>query len=79
LEEEANAFELEEEPSGVQKLVPPIISDEERASLAAQAAAVGVMQAASDTQQGSSGWYVDVNSEAQYWNVSDDGAWTRVE
>lgn len=79
LEEEVNGFESEEEPFGVQKLVPPIISDEERASLAAQAAAVGVMQAASNTQQGSSGWYVDVNSEAQYWNVSDDGAWTRVE
>ena len=46
--------------------------------LATQAASVGVMQAIPGTEQGSSGWYVDVSEEVQYWNVGDDGSWTRV-
>lgn len=54
------------------------LSDELKASLAAKASEVGVMQAAPGTIQGESGWYVDVSSEVQYWNVGDDGSWTRV-
>lgn len=61
------------------KIVPPLLSDELRSSLAKKAAEVGVMQATPDTVQGSSGWYVDVSSEVQYWNVGEDGSWTRVE
>ena len=56
-----------------------ILTDELRATLALQAADVGVMQAAPGTEQGSSGWYVDVSSEVQYWNVGADGSWTRGE
>ena len=56
-----------------------ILTDELRASLAQQATEVGVMQAAPGTEQGSSGWYVDVSSEVQYWNVGADGSWTRGE
>ncbi len=56
-----------------------ILTDELRASLAQQASEVGVMQAAPGTEQGSSGWYVDVSSEVQYWNVGADGSWTRGE
>ena len=55
------------------------LSDKLRASLAQQASDVGVMQAAPGTEQGSSGWYVDVSSEVQYWNVGADGSWTRGE
>ncbi|HJL96928.1 MAG TPA: hypothetical protein QF401_02135, partial [Candidatus Poseidoniaceae archaeon] len=55
------------------------LTDELRASLAQQAADVGVMQAAPGTEQGLSGWYVDVSSEIQYWNVGADGSWTRGE
>jgi len=36
------------------------------------------MQAAPGTSQGESGWYVDVSSEIQYWDVGTDGSWTRV-
>ena len=56
----------------------PIISDSEKKKLAAQAANLGVMQAVPGTEQGSSGWYVDVSEEIQYWNVGADGSWTRV-
>ena len=71
--------DLESVVSADSKEVPPILSDELRSSLAKQAADVGVMQATPETVQGSSGWYVDVSSEVQYWNVGDDGSWTRVE
>ena len=56
-----------------------VLTDELRASLAQQAKEVGVMQAAPGTEQGSSGWYVDISSEVQYWNVGADGSWTRGE
>tara|TARA_B110000902_G_scaffold219373_1_gene253742 strand:+ start:1 stop:1797 length:1797 start_codon:yes stop_codon:yes gene_type:complete len=56
-----------------------ILTDELRATLAQQASEVGVMQAAPGTEQGSSGWYVDVSSEVQYWDVGTDGSWTRGE
>ena len=37
----------------------------------------GVMQAIVPSQQGASGWYVDVSGDIQYWNVGADGSWTR--
>lgn len=49
-----------------------------RKQLATSAAEVGVMQAAPGTEQGATGWYVDVSEEVQYWNVADDGSWSRV-
>jgi hypothetical protein len=55
------------------------LSDSQKKQLAAEASKLGVMQAAPGTEQGSSGWYVDVSEEVQYWNVGDDGSWTRVE
>ena len=54
------------------------LSSELKSTLAAQAAEVGVMQAAPGSVQGQSGWYVDVSQEVQFWNVGDDGSWTRV-
>ena len=55
------------------------LSDAQKKQLAAEASKLGVMQAAPGTEQGSSGWYVDVSEEVQYWNVGADGSWTRVE
>ena len=49
-----------------------------KTELATAAAEVGVMQAAPGTEQGSTGWYVDVSEEVQYWDVADDGTWNRV-
>jgi len=49
-----------------------------RTELAAAATEHGVMQAAPGTEQGSTGWYVDVSEEVQYWNVADDGTWNKV-
>lgn len=49
-----------------------------KTELAAAAAEVGVMQAAPGTEQGSTGWYVDVSEEVQYWDVAEDGTWNRV-
>ena len=69
----------EESSSSADATADGILTDELRASLALQAADVGVMQAAPGTEQGSSGWYVDVSSEVQYWNVGADGSWTRGE
>lgn len=54
------------------------LSPELKTSLAAQAAEVGVMQAAPGSAQGESGWYVDVSEEVQFWNVGADGSWTKV-
>ena len=71
--EESEIEEIADDPPGGE------LSDELRATLAAKAAEVGVMQAAPGTTQGESGWYVDVSSEVQYWNVGEDGSWTRVE
>ena len=56
----------------------PVISDSEKKKLSAQAASLGVMQAVPGTEQGSSGWYVDISEEVQYWNVSPDGSWVRI-
>ena len=54
------------------------LSPELKASLAAQATEVGVMQAAPGSVQGESGWYVDVSEAIQFWNVGADGSWTKV-
>ena len=67
------------EKKGIEPLTPGVLTDELRSSLAQQATEVGVMQAAPGTEQGSTGWYVDVSSEVQYWNVGADGSWTRGE
>ena len=56
----------------------PVISDSDKKKLAAQAASLGVMQAVPGTVQGSSGWYVDISEEVQYWNVNPDGSWVRI-
>ncbi|MDE0954657.1 MAG: hypothetical protein OR994_08260, partial [Candidatus Poseidoniales archaeon] len=49
-----------------------------RTELAAAATVHGVMQAAPGTEQGSTGWYVDISEEVQYWDVADDGTWNKV-
>jgi len=78
-EEDVITEELQEDSSVADDKSGITLTDELRASLAQQAADVGVMQAAPGTEQGSSGWYVDVSSEIQYWNVGADGSWTRGE
>ena len=50
-----------------------------RKQLATKAGQVGVMQAAPGTNQGETGWYVDASTELQYWNVGNDGSWTRAQ
>ena len=67
----------EEEVIEEQENSIPQLSDEQKKQLAAEAAKQGVMQAVSSDEQGSSGWYVDVSEEIQYWNVGADGSWTR--
>jgi hypothetical protein len=57
----------------------PEISNDLRRDLAAKAGQVGVMQAAPETNQGETGWYVDASTELQYWNVGEDGSWTRIQ
>jgi hypothetical protein len=57
----------------------PDLSSDMRQQLATKAGQVGVMQAAPGTNQGETGWYVDASTESQYWNVGDDGSWTRVQ
>ena len=59
--------------------IQPEIADDVRQELATKAGQVGVMQAAPGTSQGDTGWYVDANTELQYWNVGSDGSWTRVQ
>ena len=78
-EEDVITEELQEDISVADDKSGITLTDELRASLAQQAADVGVMQAAPGTEQGLSGWYVDVSSEIQYWNVGADGSWTRGE
>ena len=75
--EETQSTEIESESQNDGMSIPAI-SDTDKKQLAAQAANLGVMQAVPGTEQGSSGWYVDVSEEIQYWNVGADGSWTRV-
>lgn len=62
-----------------QTYTEPEISNDMRRDLATKAGQVGVMQAAPGTNQGETGWYVDASTELQYWNVAQDGSWTRVQ
>ena len=78
-EEDTREGTSEKESDTVASDSSGVLTDELRASLAQQAAEVGVMQAAPGTEQGSSGWYVDISSEVQYWDVGTDGSWTRGE
>jgi hypothetical protein len=55
------------------------LSPEGIAELAKEAGAVGVMQATPSTEQGQTGWYVDVSEELQYWEVTPEGEWIRHE
>lgn len=71
--------EEDEEDTSHQEDTNLTLSDEQKKHLASEASKLGVMQAAPGTEQGSSGWYVDVSEEVQYWNVGNDGSWTRVE
>jgi len=48
-------------------------------ALAEEAGKVGVMQATPSTNQGETGWYVDVSEELQYWEVTPGGEWIRHE
>ena len=48
-------------------------------SLALEAGQIGVMQATPSTEQGQTGWYVDVSEELQYWEVTPEGEWIRHE
>jgi len=73
-----NEEEPESESKGDEQSNGDWIDATMRTTLAAAAAEVGVMQAAPGTEQGATGWYVDVSEEVQYWNVGDDGSWTRV-
>ena len=77
-DEESTSFHEATEGPANDPASEPGLSDEVKASLATKAAEVGVMQAAPGTEQGQSGWYVDVSTEVQYWDVGDDGSWTQV-
>ena len=55
----------------------PTLDSAEITRLATEAGRLGVMQAIVSSQQGASGWYVDVSGDIQYWNVGADGSWTR--
>ena len=56
----------------------PVLAQTDITRLAVEAGRLGVMQAINSSQQGSSGWYVDVSGDIQYWNVGADGSWNRV-
>ena len=77
-DEESTSFDEATEGPANDPASEPGLSDEVKASLATKAAEVGVMQAAPGTEQGQSGWYVDVSTEVQYWDVGADGAGTQV-
>jgi hypothetical protein len=49
-----------------------------RARLAIVAKQTGVMQAAPGTEQGKTGWYIDVDGQLSSWRVDIDGSWHRL-
>ena len=55
----------------------PSLAPAEITRLSIEAGRLGVMQAIVPSQQGASGWYVDVSGDIQYWNVGADGSWSR--
>lgn len=48
-----------------------------RHRLAAIAKQTGVMQAAPGTEQGKTGWYIDVDGHLSSWRVDADGSWNK--
>ena len=50
-----------------------------RVRLAAIAKQTGVMQAAPGTEQGKTGWYIDVDGHLSSWTVGADGSWTKMQ
>jgi hypothetical protein len=71
--------DYEEDANVGEENTTPKLSDSDKKRLASEASKQGVMQAVSSSEQGASGWYVDVSEEIQYWDVGTDGSWTRVE
>ena len=57
--------------------IKPTLASAEITRLSIEAGRLGVMQAIIPSQQGASGWYVDVSGDIQYWNVGADGSWSR--
>jgi len=49
-----------------------------RARLAQVAKQTGVMQAAPGTEQGKTGWYIDVDGQSSSWRIDPDGSWHRL-
>ena len=88
-EEEVESVEAPKQPAAPKNIpapTQPVASANTRPTLApadvtrlaTEAGRLGVMQAIDSSQQGSSGWYVDVSGDIQYWNVGADGSWNRV-
>ena len=50
-----------------------------RHRLAAVAKQTGVMQAAPGTEQGKTGWYIDIDGHLSGWRVDPDGSWNKSE
>jgi hypothetical protein len=50
-----------------------------RARLAMVAKQTGVMQAAPGTEQGKTGWYIDVDGQLSCWRVDPDGSWNKLQ
>ncbi len=50
-----------------------------RARLAKTAKETGVMQAAPGTEQGKTGWYIDVDGQLSSWRVDPDGSWNKIQ
>ena len=59
------------------QVAKPTLAPTEITRLSIEAGRLGVMQAIIPSQQGASGWYVDVSGDIQYWNVGADGSWSR--
>ena len=63
-------------PAQIADVAPPPAHAEEPAS---SPLSKGVLQAMSGTVQGQTGWYQDSEGTASYWNIEEDGSWTKVE
>ena len=74
-------FEEQQEVStdveSIQKLLDSDINTVEIAE--AFATDTGIMMAAEGTTQGQSGWYYDRQGNLVYWNVNENGVWTRID
>jgi hypothetical protein len=85
--EPENLFEFVKEVAEIQATesnLVPVVDEEKESSeamqkiLAEEAKRTGIMQAASGTEQGKTGWYVDTNGELTSWQVSATGEWTKL-